>query len=295
MAHLVPAVLRVTGIVVALCALPTLARSDEAAAPQLACELTSDLAISTDEIRTVAPEIPQPIEPTVDDIRVATGQHWRLDTPRGVVHVWLPPNYDPATAATVVFVHGYKTDLETMWTGAQLPQQFAHSQVNAMFIVPEAPSAKLVPMVWPSLDALLKTVTAGTKQPLPKGRVVAMGHSGAYRTIVLWLANQRLGTIVLLDGAYGELDRFAEWVRASRAHRFINIAYETQPFSDFMHQSMPGTLQVVGLPDAIDFDDTARAARVLYVRTDVGHWPLVTAGVAIPAALRALGAPILAN
>jgi hypothetical protein len=117
---------------------------------------------------------------------------------------------------------------------------------------------------------------------------VAIGHSGAYRTIVLWLANRALQTVVLLDGAYGELDRFAGWVRASRAHRFINIAYETQSYSDFMHQAMPGTFRVDGLPE-LDFAADARAARVLYVRTDIGHWPLVTGGVAIPAALRALG------
>jgi hypothetical protein len=142
-------------------------------------------------------------------------------------------------------------------------------------------------MVWPSLDGLLAAVSAGTGKHMPHGRLVAMGHSGAYRTIVLWLANRALSTVVLLDGAYGELDRFAEWVRASRNHRFINIAYETQAYSDFMHHAMPGTVRVDGLPDT-DFDDSARDARVLYVRTDIGHWPLVTGGVAIPTALRAL-------
>ena len=286
MVYLVPGpAMRVAGVVLAIVALPALARSDDAAPQVTACELTSDVALAVEA--SPAPPAPEVLEPSPLDVRVAAGQHWRLETPRGVVHVWLPPEYDAATAQTVIFVHGYKTDLETMWTGAQLPQQFAHSGVNAMFIAPEAPAAKLAPMVWPSLDALLRAVTTGTHQPLPRGRVVAIGHSGAYRTIVLWLANVKLQTIVLLDGAYGELDRFAEWVRASKAHRFINIAYETQTYSDFMHQAMPGTVRVDGLPET-DFDDTARKARVLYVRTDLGHWPLVLDGVAIPDALRAL-------
>jgi hypothetical protein len=281
MPYLVPGA--VAGVVLAL--LPALGRSNDSVEQPRACALQADVAPIYDETPvSIAPDVPPP---SPLDIRVAEGQHWLLQTPHGAVHVWLPPDYDPATAQTVVFVHGYKTDLDTMWSRAQLPQQFAQSGINAMFIAPEAPYAKLVPMVWPSLDALLRTVSAGIDKPLPKGRIVAMGHSGAYRTIVLWLANVKLQTIVLLDGAYGELDRFADWVRASKTHRFINIAYETQTFSDFMHRSMPGTVRVDGLPDD-DFDADARKARVLYVRTDVGHWPLVLDGVAIPDALRAL-------
>jgi hypothetical protein len=289
MKYLVPgAALRVAGVALWILSLPAaLARSDQNATQATACELSSDVAFSADEEDVTSP-LPEVPEPSPLDLRVAEGQHWRLETPHGVVHVWLPPEYDAATAQTVIFVHGYKTDLETMWNGAQLPQQFASSGVNAMYIAPEAPYAKLVPMVWPSLDALLQTVTTGTGRALPHGRIVAIGHSGAYRTIVLWLPNVKLQSIVLLDGAYGELDRFALWVRASKAHRFINIAYETQSFSNFMHQSMPGTVRIDGLPEAADFDDDARKARVLYVRTDVGHWPLVLDGVAIPAALRAL-------
>jgi hypothetical protein len=281
--------LRVVAVVLAIVALPALARSDDNATPPVACELTTDVAVdlATSPISTPAPEPPEvaPIDP-----RVAAGEHWRLETTRGPVHVWVPPDYNAATAATVVFVHGYNTDVDTMWTGALLPEQFARSGVNAMFIACEAPYGKLAPMVWPSLDGLLASVAAGTGKRMPHGRLVTIGHSGAYRTIVLWLANRALSTVVLLDGAYGELDRFAEWVRVSRNHRFINIAYETQSYSDFMHQAMPGTFRVDGLPET-DFEADARAARVLYVRTDVGHWPLVTGGVAIPAALRALGVP----
>src|SRR5260221_11645108 len=166
MPYLVPgAALRVAGVVLWILSLPVaLARSQDSATQAPTCALSSDVAPDDSELASPAPEIP---EPSPLDIRVAEGQHWRLETPRGVVHVWLPPEYDAATAQTVVFVHGYKTDLETMWNGAQLPQQFARSGVNAMYIAPEAPYAKLVPMVWPSLDALLQAGTAGTHQPLP--------------------------------------------------------------------------------------------------------------------------------
>jgi hypothetical protein len=290
MSYLVPgAALRTLGVVLGISAVPQLARTRDSAASAPVCSIAPEAAGGIDEMPyTPAPEH----EPSVLDLRVAAGREWRLETPHGIVHVWIPPSYDAATASTVVFVHGYHTDLETMWYGARLPQQFALSGVNAMFIAAEAPYAKLAPMVWPSLNALLQTVSTGTGQPLPKGRIAAIGHSGAYRTLVLWMANTSLETVVLLDAAYAELDRIAAWVRASRSHRLINIAYETQNFSDFMHRAIPGTLRVDGLPQS-EFAPDAQAARALYVRTAVGHWPLVTDGVAIPLALRALGAPKL--
>jgi hypothetical protein len=226
----------------------------------------------------------------LDDLVVA-GQYWRLDTPRGPVHVWAPRGYEPRTAAAIVFVHGYNADVDMMWSGARLPQQFALSGVNALFIVPEAPSAKLAPMTWPSLSALLRTVSDGTHEPMPRGKIVTIGHSGAYRTIALWLANASLSTVVLLDAAYGELDRFAIWANTA-GHRLINIADETQPLCEFMHRFIPATKRFDGLP-VTGFPDDVRRSRVLYVRTDVGHWPLVTGGVALPLALRSLDVPLV--
>jgi hypothetical protein len=234
--------------------------------------------------------VPPPHATQLDDLVVA-GQYWRLDTPRGPVHVWAPRGYDPRTAAAIVFVHGYNADVDLMWSGARLPQQFALSGINALFIVPEAPSAKLAPMTWPSLNLLLQTVAAGTHEPMPRGKLVAIGHSGAYRTVVLWLTNEALSTIVLLDAAYGELDRFAIWANTGR-HRLINIADETQPLCELMHRSIPATKRFEGLP-ATGFPDDVRRSRVLYVRTDVGHWPLVTGGVALPLALRSLDVPLV--
>jgi hypothetical protein len=207
--------------------------------------------------------------------------------------VWVPRGYDPKTAATVVFVHGYNADVDLMWSGARLPQQFALSGINAMFVAPEAPYGKVAPMTWPSLNALLRTVAESTHESMPHGKLVAIGHSGAYRTIVLWLANASLSTVVLLDAAYGELDRFAIWANTA-GHRLINIAFETQPLCDFMHRSIPATKRFDGLPTT-GFPEEIRSSRVLYVRTDVGHWPLVTGGVALPLALRSLEVPLVAD
>jgi hypothetical protein len=214
------------------------------------------------------------------------GTQWRLATARGPVHVWIPADYDRDTALVVVFVHGYNTDVDSAWADYRLPEQFASSGLNAMFVACAAPSALNRPVMWASLSSLLHTVEAGIGQPLPKGELVAVGHSGAYRTLVLWLGNTALHTLVLLDAAYGEEDQFMAWTRDDRHHRLINVASDTIQESNWIHAFLPGTKRVDGLP--AEWTDDTRSARVLYVRTDVGHMPMITDGVALPLALRAL-------
>lgn len=227
---------------------------------------------------------PTPQELALDEL-VAAGHHWRIETDRGPVHVWTPEGYDPATAATVVFVHGYFVSVDEAWNDYRLPQQFALSGINAMFIAAQAPMGKRDAIVWPSLAALVKTVEDSVDVAVPAQRLVAIGHSGAYRTLATWLPNASLDTVVLLDALYGEY-RFMPWARGSQTHRLVNIAYETGRYSDVMHRNLPATVRVDGLPT-----DGFPDARILYAKTDVGHWQLVTDGVAIPLALRAIGVP----
>lgn len=251
------------------------------AAPEPALELTPPAPEPV-----VAPE-PLPAEKRLDEL-VKAGREWRIETTRGPIHVWIPASYDAATAATVVFVHGYWTDVDQAWEDYRLPQQFALSGINAMFIAPEAPIDKRTMIAWPSLRALVASVaTYLDGVHMPTKRLVAMGHSGAYRTLAVWLANEGLDTVVLLDAVYGEYS-FAPWARESKAHRLINIAYETGKYSDRLHRMIPGTERVDGLP-LEGFPD----ARITYAKTDVGHWQLVTDGVAIPLALRAIKVPMV--
>jgi hypothetical protein len=234
---------------------------------------------------------PDPAPPTPDpglavlEERAQAGRHWRLTTSRGAVHIWVPADYDAATAATVVFVHGYWTDVDDAWESYRLAQQFALSGLNAMFIAPEAPWAKWRPLAWPSLTELVRAVAAGVEIAMPSKRLIAVGHSGAYRTLAVWLANPLLDTVVLLDAVYAEYS-FAPWVRGSKQRRLVNIVYETGNYSDYLHRQLPSTKRIDGLPPTGLPD-----ARILYVKTDVGHWQLVTDGVALPLALRAIGVP----
>ena len=223
------------------------------------------------------------------DEHVRAGRHWRLDTARGAVHVWVPSGYDAATAATVVFVHGYWIGVDDAWDSYRLAQQFALSGINAMFIAPGAPSARWEPIAWPSIAELVRTVADQIEVAMPTARLVAVGHSGAYRTLALWLGNPKLDTVVLLDALYADYS-VLPWLRLSAQHRLVNIVYETGRFSDYLHHQLPSTKRVDGLPL-----DGLPDARILYVKTDAGHWELVTGGVALPLALRAIAVPAVAS
>jgi hypothetical protein len=219
---------------------------------------------------------------------VADGRHWRLETPRGAIHVWVPHGYTPETAATVVYVHGYYTDLDGAWLGHRLPSQFALAGINAMFIACEAPASKHQGVAWPSLRALLATVAHDVAVPMPAGRVVAVGHSGAFRTLERWLPNPRLDTVVLLDAAYGDIWCYRQWLRASKEHRLIDVGDDTIKRTDALHRSLPRSVVLDGLQLLGGLPEEAKEARVVYVRSTFGHMPLVTGGIVLPRVLRAL-------
>jgi hypothetical protein len=266
--------------VAALGALPAPSRADTGATSEIAPPLAIDAPRPADG--TAAPR-------DLLDERVQAGQHWRLDTSRGAIHVWIPADYNAATAATIVFVHGYWIDVDEAWESYRLAKQFALSGLNAMFIAPEAPSAKWKPIAWPSLSELIRAVGQQVNAAMPTRRLVVVGHSGAYRTLAAWLPNPQLDTVVLLDALYIEYG-LLPWLRASPQRRLVNIVYETGSASNYLHYHLPSTRRVDGLPA-----DGLPAARILYVRTDVGHWDLVTGGVALPLALRAIAVPTVAS
>lgn len=121
----------------------------------------------------------------------------RIDTPRGPVFV-RPGARDRA----VVYVHGYCKTVEQAIRDHGLAAQFP---TNATVIIPEAPAGAEQPVAFPSLDELLALVGA------PQARVMALGHSGAYRTLRAWLASPRLREVALLDAAYGDTEPFLRW------------------------------------------------------------------------------------
>jgi hypothetical protein len=219
----------------------------------------------------------------------AEGTHIRIHTRHGPVHVWTPEGYDPTLAATIVYVHGYYDDVDSAWRGHHLVRQFDASGLDAIFIACEAPSGPHDPIAWPSIEALLDRVVKARGLPLPDGPVIVVGHSGAHRTISAWLDEPTIDTLVLLDALYGEVDSYRAWVEASPDHRLIDVGELTRPWTEALHAELPETVVYDGFRQAHEGRlQGARRARIVYVRSRLGHMPLVTGGLALPIVLRAL-------
>ncbi len=227
---------------------------------------------------------------------VAAGRHVRIDGPRGPIHVWIPASYHADTGATILYVHGYFDDADTSWIGHQLPEQFALSALNAMFIVPAAPIAKKLPINYPDIGELLRLVEDKTGVLRGAARTIAIGHSGAFRTLQTWLDEPLLDQVVMIDAMYGEESLIVSWYRASPRHRLITVGEDTVLGTESVASMIPETVTVDRIPPAYDlWPPEARTAKHLYVRAQFQHMPLVTEGIVLPSLLRLLPVERLAD
>jgi hypothetical protein len=220
--------------------------------------------------------------------RVAGGRHTRIETgEHGAIHVWRSPHFRAKTAAVVVYVHGFYTDVDQSWSRHKLARQFAASKRNALFIVPEAPVGPDEDVRWPRLGELLRTVEAEVGE-LPGGPLVAVGHSAGYKTLVGWLDYGPLDTVILLDALYGSEESFYEWLTelpGHGAHRLLLVASDTEKYAEPFAERVDAKT-IPRLPRRWkDLRSAARSAKVLYVRPKIGHMEIVTGGRVIPVAL----------
>ena len=220
----------------------------------------------------------------------AGGEHFRLETPFGPLHLWRPEDYDPRTAGTVVYVHGYFTSVDETWEADRLADQFEASEQNALFIAPESPASKQAEVPWKSLESLLRTVDETGPFPVPRGPVMVVGHSGAFRTILSWLPDSRLREVILLDGLYNGQREFSVWLRGSpgvRLHRMILVASTTRRKSDRFARRVPGTARLPAVPlEFTHLTPREKRARLLYLRSQYDHEEMISCGKVIPVVLK---------
>ena len=204
--------------------------------------------------------------------------------------MWVPANYDRATAGTVVYVHGYWTDADGAWREHSLARQFRASKQNALFIVPDAPSANEDNVKWPALKDLRKAI-ARANIKMPDGPTIVMGHSGAFRTIMQWVDHRAVEQIILLDAMYAGESAFDEFIKSGKRadqHKLIVVGRR--------HCAELGELreevQVRGRArkDAehltVASPSASARAKLLYVRSQFDHMAIVTSGKVIPLLLR---------
>ena len=246
----------------------------------------------------IAGDAPLPAAPDAHVLTEAAraGRHVRIDGPHGPIHVWVPPGYRPETGATIIYVHGYYDDADTAFAGHHLAEQFAMSALDAMFIVPEAPSMTKVPVNYPNLSELIGIVEQETGLARGMALTAVVGHSGAYRTINSWLDEPLLDQVVMIDAMYGNEEVMEAWLRASPRHRLVTIAEDTLPWNEQFLRDVPETLVVERVPPTYDtWPSQARTARSVYVRAQYYHMPLVTDGIVLPSALRLLPVELLGD
>jgi hypothetical protein len=218
------------------------------------------------------------------------GEHLRLVTPRGPIHVWRPSGYQARTAGIVLYVHGYFEDVDQAWTRDNLAAQFQASGRNALFIAPEAPRSVSDHVCWKSLGALLNTVQQMGSLGLPRGPLIVVAHSGAFRTILRWLRDPRLRHLILLDGLYRNERQFRHWLQSAPAHephQMVLVANETHEKSQRFVRRFRRAARREHIPDDFsEFTKRERGARLLYLRSQYEHMEIVTGGKVIPLLLR---------
>jgi hypothetical protein len=259
----------------------------------LAVTLCAGLAARGEAGTTAAENPPHRLTTAVD-----AGRSARLDTPHGAVHVWAPAGYHPDGAATIVYVHGYHVNVDGAWTAYQLPEQFALSAIDAVFIAIEAPSGPAAKPSWTDLDELLATVFAETGIVRPLGPLIAVGHSGAYRTLETWLGDPMLDELALVDADYDATEPFEAWLRASPRHRILDVTEDTVQWSEQMLRDTADLAPVLidRFPsDPHEWPAEVRTARLVTIRAPWRHMQLVTNGIVLPMLFRLFPVPELAD
>lgn len=216
----------------------------------------------------------------------AGGVHTRVVTSRGPIHLFRPAGYNRKTAGIVLYVHGLYTRVDDAWREHRLAEQFAASRRNALFIAPEAPAAAAEPPVWTDLPELLSTAMSLSELPWPRGSVVAVGHSGAYRTLVTWLDTPSLRHIVLVDALYGNEADFRAWLNRRAGNRMTVVVRTTEKWTRVLLRATPHAARASRVPASIgQLSRAQRGAKLLSMRSQYGHMELVTGGKTIPVLL----------
>jgi hypothetical protein len=207
-----------------------------------------------------------------------TRRVWRIETVDGPIRVFTTSDHPERIA---VYVHGYRTTVDQAWSEHRLREQFEESCLPWLFVVPEAPEGPRDAVRFPRLDLLLDEVKREIGA-LPPGPIVALGHSGAYRTLRPWLSDPRVSTILLLDAAYGDLEPFAAWMRRDPAHSMILLGRSTLAGTRWLSHAIGADPECA----ADVFSAHARLPRASCFRTREDHMQIVERGAVIPAVLR---------
>jgi hypothetical protein len=206
------------------------------------------------------------------------------------VHVWRPPGYRRKRAGIVLYVHGYHTSADQSWSVHRLAEQFHASRQNALFLAVDGPTGRDDKVRFPDLGRLLGIVSRAIKVALPRGHVVAIGHSGAFRTLAEWLSYKYLDHVILLDALYASDNQFEAWLTTadkSDWHRMTLVGNDTRAKCEAFLKTLKTGIKRKQIPsDYSELTRRERGARLLYLDSQYEHTQIVSSGKVIPLLLR---------
>jgi hypothetical protein len=160
---------------------------------------------------------------------------------RVLLHI--PKGFDASRPGVMVlFFHGHRATLERdVRDRQQVPAQISASGMNAVLVAPQfavdAADSSIGRFSQPGAVARFVAEAADklarlhgdplTAKTFANMRIVIVGYSGgflptAYSLSVGGLAKNRVRGVVLLDGVYGELDKFATWIENNPSSFFVS-------------------------------------------------------------------------
>jgi len=199
------------------------------------------------------------------------------------------PDFDPSRPGViVVYFHGNQTILaRDVVDRQQTVRQLAQSNLNAVMVAPQlavdAADSSAGNFWRPGAFAQFLDEAAGRLADLYPGTsrwtfhhmpVIVAAYSGGYEAAAFSLAEggagDRVRGVVLLDALYGEVDKFARWIEASRGGAFFVSAYSTSTHDQ--NAALRAQLQRDGVAVENGLPDDLRPGVVAFVDSgDVNH------------------------
>jgi hypothetical protein len=223
------------------------------------------------------------------------------------VALFIPHGFRQTDAVDlVVYLHGWRNNIDTVLSKYKLPQQLYESGKNAILVVPEGPrnapdsyagkledAGGLKRFVADVVDFLFKESKVKTHTV---GRIILSGHSGGYEGIAFALMRggipEKVREVYLFDALYGETEKFTYWMDRFNG-KLINI-YTDSGGTKGETRAMMEDLAGWGIPYRAQEERSLvpadlRDNRLVFIHTDVEHDMVISARMQFREYLKASG------
>ncbi len=188
----------------------------------------------------------------------------------------------------VVHLHGWWNNIDTTLKRYKLPQQFAESGKNAIFVVPEGPRNAPDSFDGKFEDAggfkrfindVIAFLFRESKIKTHKlGKVILTGHSGAYHGISFALLRggipEKISEVYLFDALYGQTEKFAYWVDHFKGKLVVIYTDSggTKGETESLMEDLDGwKIPYFAKEEALLSPADLRSHRLVFIHTDLEH------------------------